>query len=173
MKMFRLIQGVAVFVACCGMLANPLAAAEPNLEMKATRTVQDVELTQNGTFRGHVVDNSGNPLANCHVVVFHESTPVAKVKTDAAGRFEVSQLRSGMHHVAAGQQFAGFRLWSADTAPPSANDQVLMVAGDPAVRGALDGALFLIGTPEVLALLIGGGIAAAIALDNNDHEASS
>lgn len=173
MKMFRLIQGVAVFVACCGMLANPLLAAEPNPEFKSTRTVQDVELTEDGTFRGHVVDNSGNPLANCHVVVFHESTPVAQVKTDAAGRFEVNQLRSGVHHVAAGQQFAGFRFWSADTAPPSANDEVLMVAGDPAVRGALNGALFLLGTPGVLALLIAGGVGTAIALDNNDHEASS
>jgi hypothetical protein len=66
-----------------------------------------------------------------------------------------------------------YRLWAEQTAPPAANDGVLVVHGDDAVRGNScnpcgGGLLGVLANPWVLAAIVAAAIAIPLALDDDD-----
>ena len=91
-------------------------------------------------------------------------TEVTRTITDKEGSFAAKNLKGGVYTVASGSTEGTYRTWSEKTAPPSANDQALLVVGKNGARGqvgAVRGPL-LEGGGEIL--LIGGLIAGGIGL---------
>ena len=117
MKPTKPMQWLAALLAGTGLLLpqSVLAQSPDAGSYRVTGGIGDVRLAEDGAFRGAVLDSEGRPLADCHVVVLHDATPIAKVKTDAQGRFEVLGVRSGVHQVAAGKVVSTYRIWKAGT----------------------------------------------------------
>src|SRR5262249_30173227 len=127
MKYRRLSLSLAL-TAVCGLVLPPSAiqAATPSTPAGASqasssaRIIHDVALGADGTLLGIVVDSQGVPLAKVPVVVRQGTMESARTVTGADGRFLVRGLRGGVYDVAAGQGSGTFRLWAANTAPPTA-----------------------------------------------------
>lgn len=174
------------------MMSFPAVAAEATAKTSATRKVVDVKLNDDGAVLGRLVDRQGKPIANVTVNVASKYTKVA-TKTNNEGFFAAKGVKSGELALQVANQTQVVRAWDAKMAPPSAAPGALLVVGD-AVRGqcqagcqgcsscagggggGLSG-LFgggLGGGGSMLAspLVIGAGVAAAIAiplaLDDDD-----
>lgn len=117
-------------LAIC-VMTLPVSAMEPS----AKRTVTDISLTASGDLLGAIVDDAGRPLANAPIQVLHKTTVVAKAKTDAAGRYSVQGLRSGLHIVQTVNQSQACRFWNAGSAPPSAKRGLVMASSNTVLRG--------------------------------------
>jgi hypothetical protein len=115
-----------------------------------------------------VVDIEGVPVSRASVEVWRLGQRQAAVTSDALGRFSVLGLRGGVYQVVVGQQERFVRAWAAGTAPPSAREGVLMIAGHHVVRGQLTGpALF--GWPSRV-VATGLFVAAVVAVVDHDPE---
>jgi hypothetical protein len=167
MKSFRMIQGAAVALACMGMFVGQFARAAQPL-------VTDVALARGGVLTGKIVDRQGAPQTGETVRVIHQGQVVGTAQTDAGGEFNVADLRGGVYQVETTQGAGVYRLWAAQTAPPAANDGVLVVHGDDAVRGAScdpcggGGLLGVLANPWVLAGIVAAAIAIPLLLDDDD-----
>lgn len=134
---------------CLGLLvpAPVLQAAETsNLQQTASAfipPVVDVALSDGGTLRGQAVDSQGIPLAETAVALSQFERQMATTTTDKTGRFTVTGLRGGTYQIVAGRSRGIYRLWAADTAPPSARDAVLVTENLGQVRGQFGGLLML------------------------------
>ena len=158
----RLLRTSAVALSGVGLLApQSLLAAQitsPAEVQAASPAVLDIALAEGGVMRGQVVDEQGQGVAEAPISVIYEGKQVAKTVSDAQGRFAVSGLRGGQHVVVSDDHAGLCRVWSAQTAPPSANDRVLIVKGNQTVRGqGLGGraGLIMIG---VLGGIVAGGL---------------
>ena len=173
-------QKIVVSLICVGLCVSqsplyatlpaasgPVAPGDTALPSSANRAT-DIALGAQGILTGRVVDASGNALAAAPLVIRYGDHEVARAVTMGDGSFSVANLRGGVHQVVVGPHQAALRLWSKETAPPSARDQLLVVAGDNVVRGNLGPAGL-----GVLGATTGIAIAALIvALDNKsdmDH----
>lgn len=169
------VHAVAAFLACLGMLApSSWLQAEPHLTSTLAPTAPapgrqpaatDVALEQGGTLVGQAVDAQGKPLAHIAVALRQEHREVACTSADASGGFAVSGLRGGTYHITAGRAGGTFRLWAANTAPPSAMRAALLVEDGVQVRGQnpLCGCL---SNPWVLAAIVTAAIAVPIIVHN-------
>jgi len=146
-------------------------AAKNNTQHAAVPTVIDVALQQGGTFQGQVLDSQGLPLANTKVSLVQNEVEVASTVTDADGRFSASGLRGGIFVVIAGQGAGVYRLWAANTAPPTAQASALVVSNGEIVRGEDGSIVYWLTNPWVLAAIVATAIALPIALSN--HGSSS
>jgi len=139
--MLRIVRATAITLSVCGFLVPDvsLLAGEPaQLPQSQTATnpvVIDVALASGGTLVGRVLDAQHHALAGATVSVRQGQREVATAVTDKEGRFQVSHLRGGVYQVVAADGQGLFRVWAADTAPPSSRDKVLLVAGSMVVRG--------------------------------------
>lgn len=169
MKITNLVKGAVVTLAALGMVMpqGQVAAASGLKSIKAVKTVEasvaDVSLS-NGALVGRVVDHTGAALASKEVVVRQGKNEVAKVKTDKAGTFAVSNLKGGLYEVTAGTSTGTFRVWTESAAPSSSAEQALLVVGENGTRGGNgfggimgDGTLIL--TAGVITAVILSGIA--------------
>jgi len=171
LNMKRSLQYVAAALATLGMAApqvalaaNPPAAARP-----AAAKVADVALHQGTLLAGQLVDAQGIPVANAKVAVSQGNWTVAETKTTKDGVFAVRNLKGGVYTVNAAGTQAVYRVWTAETAPPSAKPAVLLVHGD-AARGQFGGGLLsALGNPWVLGGIVAAAIAIPIALDDDDN----
>jgi hypothetical protein len=137
---------------------HPLGDASPSV---ATGAVRDAALQPGGVLHGQVVDAQGKAVAHAVVRLVRagvENAPVAVSETNAQGQFEFARLSGGVYRLETAAGGAMYRLWTPDTAPPSATRAALLVQGDSTVRGNLGGLHWLEWT------LIGIGVAAAIAI---------
>lgn len=107
--------------------ASPSATAQTP-DVGAPVIIRDAELRAGGRLGGHLLDGQGQPQSDELVVIRHEGDEIARVVTDHAGRFEVSQLRGGVHVIATAHTSNMYRLWAPETAPPKVPDQVIIVA---------------------------------------------
>ena len=168
MELMKFVQGAMVALAAVGVVCPqlPAMAAGQKTAVKtvAANTVLDIGLAQGGTLTGRVVDQSGVALEGAEVVIKQGKTEVTRTITDKEGSFAAKNLKGGVYTVASGSTEGTYRTWSEKTAPPSANDQALLVVGKNGARGqvgAVRGQL-LEGGGEIL--LIGGLIAGGIGL---------
>ena len=92
-------------------------------------------------------------------------------KTDQAGRFAFSGLRGGVYQLATAESQGVVRVWAPRTAPPYAQQGVMLVSGESVVRGQ---AFRNIGSfashPWVMAGIIATAVAVPIAIHNANRD---
>lgn len=127
----------------------------------------DVALAPGGIMRGQVVDGQGQPLAAHDVFLKPLRGKVLKTKTDTRGFFSVDGLRGGVVQVAAGGTLSVARSWAPKTAPPAANDTLLVVAKDSVERGQRPIGDLFFADPILVAVIVGAAIAVPIAVHDS------
>lgn len=182
MKKFAWLKGLAVGLACFGMVMPQHAFAAPADEVNSgtpvptpgieAPLVQDVALGEGGVLVGQAMSAEGSPLALAEISVLYQGKEVATTVTDAQGKYAVRGLRGGVHQVVAGNSAGIYRLWAPQTAPPAAQAGALHVADGSVVRGKLgDGTL--LGNPLVLGGIIATAIAVPLAVANRNKKKGS
>jgi hypothetical protein len=163
MQGLRILKGAVLGWACLGIVAPQadLWAAGPKRDVKSSRVpkapqVFDVALTPGGTFTGHVVDSQGIGVEGAVVSIRQGNREVARTVTDRNGTFVARNLRGGMYQVVGGRGEGLYRLWAANTAPPSAQSQALIVSSSQVVRGQFGGISPGVMNGAALGLGIGG-----------------
>lgn len=131
MKM-KTLQQYAAVLACVGMISAPVTAASPTANQAQPG---DVALAPGGALGGQLVTAQGGALTQAPVVIYQNGEEVARTMTDQAGAFRADGLRGGLYDIVAPGYHGQYRLWAPGTAPPAANQGLLMVAGDQAVLG--------------------------------------
>ncbi|MDA0834504.1 MAG: carboxypeptidase-like regulatory domain-containing protein [Planctomycetota bacterium] len=166
MKLVRMIRNVAVALAVTGMvLPHPKVMADglksnDGKESK-TVTIHDVALAEGGVLNGVVRDAEGNPLNGAAVAIRQGNEVIASTISDENGEFIIEDLNGGVYVVNAGQSQGVYRLWTEDTAPPSAQTIVDMVSVDEdLVRGQYPG----LGGLDVFTLVTLGTAIAGVTL---------
>jgi hypothetical protein len=160
MKLARLIRGTVVTMTCLSMLTVQFAqAAQP--------VVRDVALRSSGVLQGQVLDTQGAPQAGLQVTLAQHGKAIAVANTGIDGRFQMANLSAGVYEMQTPMGSNVYRLWAPRTAPPSAQDGVLIVAGEEYARGQ-HGCLGLLANPWVLAAIVAAAIAIPLAIDDND-----
>jgi hypothetical protein len=175
MKTAAFVRGVVVLLATVGICVPQVAfAAAP------APAIMDVALSDGGVLHGKVVDLQGTGLASVPVAVKAQDRNVATTTTAADGTFGVQGLRGGVYQVAAAQGHGVYRLWSAGTAPPSAQNAAIvytqngMVDNNVVVYTHNEGGSCLKGfltNPIVIGAIVATAIAVPVALANS-HSAS-
>ena len=97
--------------------------------------VADVALQSGGNLVGQLLTAQGHVQPHRPIVVWHQGKEVGRMLTDSQGRFAVWGLRGGVYQFAVDNDGRHYRLWAPGTAPPIANEELLIVSGT-VVRGA-------------------------------------
>jgi hypothetical protein len=170
MRTGRLIRCVAVLLATLGMcLPQVVLAQTPTATTPPTPAVVDIAMADGGVLHGQVVDLQNRSVASVPVFVRAQNQDIARTTTTSDGRFSVQGLRGGVYQVAAGQGQGVYRLWTANGAPPSAQNNAIVYTQN---GGGGGGTLkMLLANPIVIAGLVATAIAVPIALANS-HSAS-
>lgn len=163
-------------VATMGALipASVTLGQSPTGEPKRLRfeapTCVDVVLGPGGVLRGQVQSATAAPRGAVELVLVQVDREMARTTTDEQGHFQLDGVRGGAYSVASAGSCVEVRLWAEGTAPPAAQDALLLVAGRDVTLGQGAGGTFwrTVTNPWVSAGLIGAAIAVPIALNNND-----
>lgn len=158
MRFVRSMQWMAATLAVAGMFVNAPLAMAANTAAASKGQVRDVALGTKGALQGQMVDPQGNPKGATVVSLRQSGREVASVFTKADGTFRIEGVRGGNYQVVAAGTDSTYRLWAADTAPPSAKSSLLLVSDGPQVRGNLSHAQ-VVSTLGAVALIIGVGYA--------------
>lgn len=159
MKLGRKTNSFIVGLACLGVLtqstptfAGPPAQAEsttakaklddvpaatestPAAKKMVTPAAIDVAMTKNGTISGRVLNADQTGAPKTEVTIRQGRLEVAKIVTDAEGRFEIANVKGGLYVVAANSGYGLFRFWTAKSAPPKSHQQVLLMSKSVVVR---------------------------------------
>ncbi|MEX0728607.1 MAG: carboxypeptidase-like regulatory domain-containing protein [Planctomycetaceae bacterium] len=166
MKLVRMIRNAAVALAVTGMvLPHPKVMAD-GMNSKSEKSspanaVRDVALAEGGVLTGVVRDAEGNPLNGAAVAIRQGNEVIASTISDENGEFTIQDLNGGVYVVNAGQSQGVYRLWTEDTAPPSAQTMVDVVSLDEdVVRGQYPG----FGGLDVITLVTLGAAIAGVTL---------
>ena len=95
---------------------------------------------------------------------------VASTRTDSEGKFALTGVQAGVYQLQSGNVSGTYRVWAPQTAPPSASQGILLVAGQDVVRH--QGILSHLANPYVLAAIVAAAIAIPLALDDDDPSGS-
>ncbi|WP_153557896.1 carboxypeptidase-like regulatory domain-containing protein [Roseimaritima sediminicola] len=145
-------------------------APAPSVQIK--RTIGDVVL-HDGQLRGALVDDAGRGVEDAPVVIGQDGKPLKELRTDKQGRFRYTVPKPGLYQVVSHSTAAGYRLWTAETAPEGAKQGIVHQVDPQVARGAHPGGLWAwLTNPVFLALLIAAAIAIPLALDDDDDPAS-
>ncbi len=152
-----------------GTTATQATSTSPRV---APRPVtRDLKLGPTRELRGQLVDKNGVRLAKRIVVAVHADKTSMETVTDANGRFRFPQAKPGTYQVASQQSYQVCRCWVANTAPPVAAEQLLLVEGDLTLRGQRPIGELLSG-PVLIGLIIAAAIIIPIAVHNSQKSAS-
>ncbi len=138
--------------------------------VKRAAVVVDVALGENGTLTGQVVDGQGIGVEGVVVSMTQGKNEVAASVTNAEGVFVVKNLRAGAYQMFAGQAIGSFRLWAANTAPPSARAKAILVSSDQIVRGQT---ALPFGISATTAVVVGGAVVAGAVVIVNETQSNS
>jgi hypothetical protein len=136
MKVKR-IQFIAVALSSVGMLISPAAhgAITPAVKGQGVQAPRDITLHEGGVLMGQMLDPQGAAIAGAPVSVQTAGKEVARAVTDQSGKFKIAGLQGGVHQVATVGQQDDYRLWAPQTAPPSAQQGLMLVSSNDLVRG--------------------------------------
>lgn len=143
-------------------------------------------LLHSGSLSGVVLDREAHPVPRVPVRMFYGKQLIATVTSDENGNFAIHGLRNGGHIVNAGEEKTLVRLWTSDSAPPSAAARMVMVVDEEVIRGqgcadqcvdeCGEGAFSrkksmcsVLTNPAVM-LLIGGGVVGVVAIANHNDD---
>ncbi|NOY42612.1 MAG: carboxypeptidase regulatory-like domain-containing protein [Planctomycetes bacterium] len=167
-------NAVLAALSCVGMLVPQAAFAVP-----AGAKLSDVALHENGVVFGQVVDAQGVAVAMTPVAIASGGKEIARTQTDSTGKFSVSGLKGGVYQVAAAGHQGVYRMWAPRTAPPAAQQGLMVVSqgdlvrGQGAIEGHFQGVMSWVSQhPIMTAGLIAGAIAIPIALTDDDSPAT-
>jgi len=163
MNAIELLRTSVLVLATSGLIVPQSASASPPQHA----AIQDVRLHADGALVGQVVTSEGQGVADRLVTLHLANRQVASVKTDRNGYYRISGLRGATYQVATQNGTGIYRAWAEDTAPPTAQDGVLIVEGCNPVRGQYGPGTGLLTNPWVVAGLLGAAIAVPIALSND------
>jgi len=163
MKMIRFLRGTFLALATAGMvMPSAIYAAEP--APAPTPAVVDIALSDGGMLQGQLVDLQGANVSGVPVSVKTQDRDIATTTTTADGRFAVKGLRGGVYQVAAGQGHGIYRVWSAGTAPPAAQNGAIVYTQGGMGGGSLK---TLLSNPIVIAGVVATAVAVPVALANS------
>ena len=137
---------ITVMLAMATMLVRIPLAAAAGLPSQTYRdgsqvAVRDLELGRQGTLKGQIVTAQGVAAGGKAVAVYAAGQQIAAATTAADGTFAFDGLRGGSYQIVANGSVADCRLWVAGSAPPNAQQSILIVAPTTQVRGQDDGGL--------------------------------
>lgn len=136
------ISVVTMIIGCCATLfaQAPVSAQIAQATAKPTGPVVDVALGVAGRLTGQVLDAQGDVVPRAVVSIRFGDAEIARCVSDERGRYAVTNLRGGLHHIVCNGGETVFRLWSPQTAPPSALTIGMVVSQRRVVRGqVIDG----------------------------------
>ncbi len=165
----------AAALSCLGMLLSPTAMVAAPLAAPSPMVPSDVALGDGGVLVGQVVDAQGVAVAMATVTLADHKQEIAQVRVDQEGKFSVPGLRGGVYRISSRGQDAMYRLWAPHTAPPVAQQGVILVVGDDVIRGQYGTspgpfasiAQWVADHPLITAAALGAAIAIPIALDDD------
>jgi len=144
----KTLKVLAIGLSCWGIIMprTQLLAAGPVKPQAAPRTsqapvVQDVTMTPEGAVTGQLVGAQGAGVKGTEIAFLQGKRVVATTRTNSQGLFRVERLRAGVYVVRAGNSIASYRVWSPNTAPPSAQPQIVLLKKEVVVRGQ-DGVVY-------------------------------
>ena len=155
----------------CWMPVQAAVAAAP--EMRATEgpaaaaveVIRDVELGANGRLSGQLLNAEGQPHAGQPILLHQQDGQlVGHTLTDAEGWFHFEQVRGGIYQLVSAEAFQLCRCWVQNTAPPAAEQQVLLVAGG--IERGQRPFYHVLANPLFIGALVFGAIAIPIAVHN-------
>jgi predicted alpha/beta hydrolase len=133
--------------------------------------IVDVALREHGTMLGQVVDTAGLPKGNVPVSLSSGQQALGTAKTDANGYFAFTGLRGGMYQVVAAEGHGTYRVWTPGTAPPTAQQGALVIAGEDLTRGQFkSGWKFCLANPWIIAGIVAAAVAIPVAIHNLDDD---
>lgn len=176
----------ALWTAVLGVLtpAHAGIAVEPQATIPPTSpaVIQDTALTKAGVLRGHVFNAQGTALRGVDVAVLATDGRAVRSRTKEDGEFAVGGLKGGVYQVVAGQGSQVIRAWSEGTAPPQAEEQIMIVS-DPRVMAGqwepgtlgyfLQEARYTLSNPLVVGGIIAAAVAIPVAIHNADDDEAS
>jgi len=155
-------------------LCGPQAAVAA-LPAGRTPLVIDVALADGGLMVGQVVDAQGQALAGTDVSLCIAGRTIATAESDAKGLFAFRGLQGGVYQLTAAEGQAIYRVWATGTAPPSARQAALVVAGEDLARGqfggmgGFGGLGALAGTGPIFAGMVATAVTIPVAVHNADQ----
>jgi hypothetical protein len=166
MRTSKTMHVVVVALTCLGSVPADLARAAGPASVK----IRDVSLQSAGVLRGEVVNTQGVPRANMQVTAVQSGQAFAVAQTNQAGRFELVRMTAGVYELQTAGSSDVYRLWAPRTAPPAAQDGVLLVAGEQVVRGqnGPGHGLGRLANPWVIGGIVVAAIAIPLAIANRD-----
>ncbi len=137
MKLLRVTKGLAVALACVGLVFpyQTVLGGEPAGRAAAAARIADVTLGAQGELVGRVVSDQNTPVPNIAVTLFNAFKQLGQTKTDAQGYFVFRGLRSGLYQIRTPGAVTLCRAWDARTAPPKAQRMLVVQRQKPLVRG--------------------------------------
>ena len=138
------------------------AAARQAASKSRMPIVVDVELGSRGDLTGIVVDADGQRQAGVLVEVEQNGEKVAAVTTDEDGEFVVGQLRGRTYQLLILDSKLVCRAWQHNTAPPSAQPRLLLVASNRVTRGQREFGSKFHSDKLLIALILAGAVAIPI-----------
>jgi len=171
MKRHAIVKTAVVGVTCWAMLLPPSLLLAAGAERPKPWTAPpilggDVVLAPGGVFQGQVIDTNGRPCEGLPVSLAQQSELTATTTTGTSGQFAIGGVRMGLSVVKAGQTQTIYRVWSRDTAPPSARDAAMVLTGPPAVRGQQGPIGYWLSNPFVIAGIAAAAVAIPVVLHN-------
>ncbi|MCA9119943.1 MAG: carboxypeptidase regulatory-like domain-containing protein [Planctomycetaceae bacterium] len=162
MKLLKSLNTLSVVLACAGLLIGQTAQA-------ASPLIRDVALQPGGVLNGQVLNELAVAQGHAKIAVVHKGKALTVTETDRDGQFVLTGLEPGVYELHLAEGGGAYRVWAPQTAPPAAEQAVLLVDDSRVVRGAHNGGGHFgwLANPWVLAALVALGIALPLALDND------
>lgn len=161
--MLKRTQRLTAFVALIGLLVPQFALGATPGQIRSA--VRDIQLQQGGSLQGQLLTMTGQGKAHAKMALVDRKGDVRRVETDAAGKFRLAGLRGGAYQLIVADGSVPVRVWAEGTAPPHAQNELLVLDSNMTARGQ-EGALGLLTNPWFLAAGIAAAIAIPIALDD-------
>lgn len=171
--MMRISNQAVVWCTIVGLTFGqaPLASAAPPTPQSqqapgAVASIIDVQLSHANVFHGQVVNGQGVPQAGKDIQLLAGGRVVSQATTTADGRFAVKVSQGGIYVLKDQHAASVLRVWTAEAAPPSASNSVLMVSDQQVARANLcdpDHGMWI-----GLGLFAGAVTAVFVTLDDDD-----
>lgn len=97
--------------------------------------VLDVRLGNNDSLSGYLVNHDGAPVTGAIVSLRQSGRILSSTATDARGAFRIEPVPGGVYDLAVSRRSQPIRVWTASSAPPTAQSAAVFVVAENVVRG--------------------------------------
>lgn len=174
MRGIKVLQHVAVALAVVGFCV-PQVAFATTPQAQTASVISDVRLHESGALLGRLVSPEDTPVPGAMVSLESGGKQLAQAKTDKSGYFAFTNLTAGVYRLVSPKGRTACRVWTPQTAPPSAQLGALVVDGDATlVRGqhGFGGCRKLLTNPWFVAAVIAAAVAIPVAIHNSKGPSS-